>query len=89
MFEIAQDAVQSSKILTKDALEFLSKFTSAFEERRKQLLKDREDAQKSIDSGNFMGFPADTSVRDKDCQEVPPPSDVSQRHVEITGPLDR
>ena len=60
MFEIAQDAVQSSKILTKDALEFLSKFTSAFEERRKQLLEDREDTQKSIDSGNLMSFPDDT-----------------------------
>ena len=79
MFEITQEAVQSSKILTKDALEFLSKFTSAFEERRKQLLENREDIQKSIDSGNFMSFPDDTSVRDKDWQVVPPPSDVAQR----------
>ena len=36
-----------------------------------------------------MSFPNDTSVRDKDWQVVPPPSDVAQRHVEITGPVDR
>ncbi len=89
MFEITQEAVHSSKILTKDALEFLSKFTSVFEERRKQLLEDRENTQKNIDSGKFMSFPDDTSVRDKDWQVVPPPSDVAQRHVEITGPVDR
>ena len=89
MFEITPKTLQSSKILTKDAQEFLGKFTSAFEERRKQLLEDREVTQKSIDSGNFMSFPSDTSIRDKEWQVVPPPSDVAQRHVEITGPVDR
>ena len=64
MFEITQEASSSSKILTEDALTFLSKFTTAFEDRRKQLLDEREDTQKSIDSGNFMSFPSDTSVRD-------------------------
>ena len=61
MFEITQKTPQSSKILSEDALEFLSKFTSTFEKRRKQLLEDRENTQKSIDSGNFMSFPDDTS----------------------------
>ena len=89
MFEITQETPNSSKILTEDALNFLVKFTSAFEERRKQLLEDRESTQKSIDSGNFMSFPDDTSVRDKDWKVVPPPADVAQRHVEITGPVDR
>ena len=86
MFEVTQETTNSSKILTEGALNFLSKFTSAFEDRRRQLLEERENTQKSIDSGNFMGFPADTSIRDKDWQVVPPPSDVAQRHVEITGP---
>ena len=89
MFEITQETSNSSKILTEDALSFLNKFTTAFEDRRKQLLDERENTQKSIDSGNFMSFPSDTSVRDKDWQVVPPPSDVAQRHVEITGPVDR
>jgi len=89
MFEITQETSNSSKILTEDALSFLSKFITAFEDRRKQLLDKREDTQKSIDSGNFMSFPNDTSVRDGDWQVVPPPSDVAQRHVEITGPVDR
>ena len=89
MFEVTQETTNSSKILSEGALNFLSKFTSAFEDRRRQLLKERENTQKSIDSGNFMGFPADTSIRDKDWQVVPPPSDVAQRHVEITGPVDR
>ena len=89
MFEITQETSSSSKILTEGALSFLSKFTTAFEDRRKQLLEERENTQKSIDAGNFMSFPSDTSVRDKDWQVVPPPSDVAQRHVEITGPVDR
>ena len=89
MFEVAQETTNSSKILSEGALNFLSKFISAFEDRRRQLLEERENTQKSIDSGNFMSFPADTSIRDKDWQVVPPPSDVAQRHVEITGPVDR
>ena len=89
MFEITQETTNSSKILSEGALNFLSKFISAFEDRRRQLLEERENTQKSIDSGNFMGFPSDTSIRDKDWQVVPPPSDVAQRHVEITGPVDR
>ncbi len=76
MFEVTQETTNSSKILSE-------------EDRRRQLLEERENTQKSIDSGNFMGFPADTSIRDKEWQVVPPPSDVAQRHVEITGPVDR
>ena len=89
MFEVTKETTNSSKILSEGALNFLSKFTYAFEDRRRQLLEERENTQKSIDSGNFMGFPADTSIRDKEWQVVPPPSDVAQRHVEITGPVDR
>ena len=84
MFEITQETSNSSKILTEDALSFLSKFTTAFEDRRKQLLDEGENTQKSIDSGNLMSFPKDTSIRDSDWQVVPPPSDIAQRHVEIT-----
>ena len=56
MFEVTQETPNSSKILTEDSLNFLSKFTSAFEDRRKQLLDARENTQRNIDSGNFMGF---------------------------------
>ena len=89
MFEIKHETSRTSEILTEDALIFLSKFTSKFENRRQQLLAEREETQKSIDSGNFMSFPEDTSIRDGDWKVVPPPSDVAQRHVEITGPVDR
>lgn len=89
MFEIKHETPHTSEILTDDALIFLSKFTSKFENRRQQLLAEREETQKSIDAGNFMSFPEDTSIRDGDWKVVPPPSDVAQRHVEITGPVDR
>ena len=89
MFEIKHEPSHTSEILTDDALIFLSKFTSKFENRRKQLLAEREETQKSIDAGNFMSFPEDTSIRDGDWKVLPPPSDVAQRHVEITGPVDR
>lgn len=89
MFDIKHETSNTSEILTDDALIFLSKFTSKFENRRQQLLAEREETQKSIDAGNFMSFPEDTSIRDGDWKVVPPPSDVAQRHVEITGPVDR
>ena len=89
MFEIKHETSHTSEILTDDALIFLSKFTSKFENRRQQLLAEREETQKSIDAGNYMSFPEDTSIRDGDWKVVPPPSDVAQRHVEITGPVDR
>lgn len=89
MFEIKSETFHTLEILTEDALIFLSKFISKFENRRQQLLAEREETQKSIDSGNFMSFPEDTSIRDGDWKVVPPPSDVAQRHVEITGPVDR
>ena len=89
MFEIKHETSHTSEILTDDALIFLGKFTSKFENRRQQLLAEREETQKSIDAGNFMSFPEDTSIRDGDWKVVPPPSDVAQRHVEITGPVDR
>jgi malate synthase len=89
MFEIKHETSHTSEILTDDALIFLSKFTSKFENRRQQLLAEREETQKSIDTGNFMSFPEDTSIRNEDWKVVPPPSDVAQRHVEITGPVDR
>ena len=89
MFEIKHETSHTSEILTDDALIFLSKFTSKFENRRQQLLAEREETQKSIDAGNFMSFPEDTSIRDGDWKVVPPPSDVAKRHVEITGPVDR
>ena len=89
MFEIKHETSHTSEILTDDALIFLSKFTSKFENRRQQLLAEREETQKSIDAGNFLSFPEDTSIRDGDWKVVPPPSDVAQRHVEITGPVDR
>ena len=41
MFEITHETPNSSKILTEDALNFLGKFISAFEERRKQQMHDR------------------------------------------------
>ena len=45
MFEVTQETPNSSNILTEDALNFLSKFTSAFEDRRKQLLDARANTQ--------------------------------------------
>ena len=42
MFEITEETTNSSKILSEGALNFLSKFISAFEDRRRQLLEERE-----------------------------------------------
>ena len=46
MFEIKHETSHTSEILTDDALIFLSKFTSKFENRRQQLLAEREEYSK-------------------------------------------
>ena len=45
--------------------------------------------QQSISSGNRLSFPKDLKIREDDWTVTPPPSDVANRNVEITGPVDR
>ena len=88
MFEI-NNSLSAENILNEDSLKFFEKFINSFEGRRKDLLEKRNKTQEFISNGGRFSFPEDTSIRDSEWTVVPPPQDVANRNVEITGPVDR
>ena len=76
-------------ILTNEALDFLEKICNKFEDNRQQILENRKRIQESISSGNRLSFPENKEIREKEWTVTPPPDDVANRNVEITGPVDR
>ena len=87
--------IQSSKkneyqsILSDDAINFLEKICSNFEISRQEILENRKKIQNAISSGTKLSFPKDKKIREGDWKVTPPPKDVANRNVEITGPVDR
>ncbi len=78
------------KILTEDAKEFLTALHQKFNAKRLSLLEDRKKQQEAFDSGTLPCFPADTKIiRESDWLAAEIPADLSDRRVEITGPVDR
>jgi malate synthase len=81
---------RSQEILTLQALAFVAKLSRAFEPRRRELLAARTRRQKEFDAGAMPEFlPETRAVRDADWTVAPPPQDLEDRRVEITGPTDR
>ena len=80
---------QYQHILTDDALSFLEKICTTFENTRQEILKNRKKMQNEISAGKKLSFPNDKNIRENDWKVAPPPADVSNRNVEITGPVDR
>jgi malate synthase len=76
--------------LSADALDFLRELHHAFNDRRLELLKQRQERQRRLDQGELPDFlPATANVRNSDWKVAPPPPDLEERKVEITGPADR
>jgi malate synthase len=80
-----------SEIFTRDALAFLAELHRRFDGKRRQLLAARAERQKRFDAGELPDFPIETKrIRDDDSWRVAPiPADLTDRRVEITGPVDR
>jgi len=77
-------------ILTDEAVAFLKKLSSEFEERRQQLLAQRHERQARLDRGELPDFlPETASIRKADWSVASIPADLMDRRVEITGPVDR
>jgi malate synthase len=77
-------------VLTDEAVAFLRKLSSAFEERRQQCLAQRRERQARIDRGELPDFlPQTASVRKAEWSVASIPTDLMDRRVEITGPVDR
>jgi len=76
--------------MTADAVAFLVDLENEFAWRRGQLLEDRLRRQYRIDAGENPDFLAETEyVRTGEWQIESLPAELSDRRVEITGPVDR
>ena len=78
------------EVLTTDAKIFLLELHEKFNQRRLELLENREIEQAFYDAGNLPSFPKETkNIREGNwvCAELP--QDLLDRRVEITGPVDR
>jgi malate synthase len=83
-------APADAEILTPEALAFVELLHRELGPRRRELLARRAERQRELDSGVRPDFLAETSgVREGDWQVDPPPADLQDRRVEITGPVDR
>src|ERR1019366_3694659 len=79
-----------AEILTPEAQRFVAGLAAQFDARRKDLLARRQVRQTEIDAGHFPDFLAETTgIRLSEWTVAPIPRDLTDRRVEITGPVDR
>ena len=77
-------------ILTPEAVAFVAELERHFGVRRRELLERRVHRQTAIDAGQLPGFlPETEAVRKAEWTVAPIPADLTDRRVEITGPVDR
>ena len=78
------------EILSADALAFVALLERELGATRRDLLARRADRQAELDAGVLPDFLPETAhVRAGDWRVAPPPADLRDRRVEITGPVDR
>jgi len=87
---IAPVSAAYAEILTPEAVHFVAKLAEKFEGRREELLARRQERQGEIDAGHFPDFLTETTdIRMSEVTVAPIPRDLTDRRVEITGPVDR
>src|SRR5690606_15064734 len=84
-------AERYAEILTTEALAFLASLHRTFDKTRHNLLAARAARQRRFDAGELPDFLQETKdIRDDAAWQVAPvPRDLTDRRVEITGPVDR
>jgi malate synthase len=71
-------------------MEFIAELHRHFDGRRRTLLAARIDRQVAFDAGELPAFPQETAqLRTSEWRARPAPSDLQNRKVEITGPVER
>lgn len=81
---------QYEQILTADALSFVAELHRKFEQTRRALLSARETRQARFNAGEFPTFLTETaSIRRSAWTAAKVVSDLEDRRVEITGPVER
>jgi malate synthase len=77
------------EVLSDDAVAFVARLQREFAPRRAELLALRRHEQAALDAGDLPDFLPRTDVRDASWTVAAAPSDLLDRRVEITGPVDR
>ena len=81
---------RADEVLTPLALQLLGSLHRRFNGRRLELLAARAERQAAFDAGALPDFPAATAeLRAAEWRVAPVPADLTDRRVEITGPVDR
>ncbi len=84
----ADEAVE--QVLTPEAVRFLASLARTFEPRRQALLRARIERQAQLAAGTTPAFlDATADIRNADWTVATIPHDLTDRRVEITGPVDR
>src|SRR5438034_8508073 len=80
----------SAEILEPAALQCLGALARRFEPERQRRLARRRERQQELDAGRLPDFPPETrESRDPDWTVAPIRPDLTDRRVEITGPVER
>ena len=90
--EVLADAGEAgARILTPEALAFVGDLQREFNPIRLELLAARVERQERIAGGELPDFLTETQAlrAGPDWRVAPPPPDLLDRRVEITGPVDR
>jgi malate synthase len=88
--QLTAQAEHGAEVLTPEALGFVAQLHRSFNQRRLRLLGERLERQARFDAGELPDFlPNTRHVReDPDWRVAPAPSDLDDRRVEITGPVE-
>ncbi len=79
-----------TEILSDDAVAFVADLHRRFRARRDELLAARAERRAAVAGGAALGFlPETADIRAGDWTVPPPPADLADRRVEITGPTER
>jgi malate synthase len=80
----------TERILTPEALDFVTELHERFDVRRRELLAARAERRERIQAGELPDFlPETREIRESDWTIDPVPAALLDRRVEITGPTDR
>jgi len=76
-------------VLTPDALRFVGLLCYKFDSRRRSLLEARKQRAQDFDAGSVPNFLPPSPAHEDGWKCAPVPSDIQDRRIEITGPVDR
>jgi malate synthase len=86
----APQQAEAKTVITPEALRFLELLARHFGPRREALLQARRQVQQCLRQGTLPDFLEETrDIRERSWTVAPAPPDLTDRRVEITGPVER